>query len=310
MRALDLRAVEEAQHRSRRAPRRADSSAEIGNHPSQSRARRTRFACHTRARRESVESSSSVETPRRIWEKVRYASDTMKNEVHARRSRVIKESAALGCVVERPAERVHDFARSVQREIDLPDFLETDSKVLRVRVRPQRETLLETTPEVAAQPSASTTQRARSSWPGWKAGLCEPSRATPKSPVTTPATRPSSIKRSTTTNPGSTLIPTPRPAPRARRKDRRGSRCGCRGCARGAARAARHREPGRRASQPVEPLPSQPVLQAADCARRSIQEPPRGRAARRRRPKRCVRRLQRLSRRRKRKARGFQCGQS
>ena len=70
-------------------------------------------------------------------------------DVHARVRGVVDEPAAIGCRVERPAERVHDLARAMLRGVDLPDLLEADPVVLRIGVRTQVEACFQPPAEVA-----------------------------------------------------------------------------------------------------------------------------------------------------------------
>src|SRR5262249_39629537 len=72
--------------------------------------------------------------------------------VNARLGSVVEKAATLGCIVERPAERVHDFARPVQSRIDLPDLLEAQTEMRRIHSGAQRGTLLEAPAERAAAP--------------------------------------------------------------------------------------------------------------------------------------------------------------
>ena len=63
--------------------------------------------------------------------------------------RVIKKSTALGVIVERPTGRVHDQPCIVFVCIDLPDFLEANAVVLRVRILSQIKTLHQLLPKIA-----------------------------------------------------------------------------------------------------------------------------------------------------------------
>src|SRR6476619_922073 len=88
----------------------------------------------------------------RIEMRIRVTKRDHETGVNARLGRVVEKAAALGRVVERPTERVHDFTRPVQRWIDLPDLLEAEPKMRRIRIGAQREMLLET---AADKPAAT-----------------------------------------------------------------------------------------------------------------------------------------------------------
>src|SRR5690606_16542720 len=64
--------------------------------------------------------------------------------------RVIQETAAVGIVGQRPADRVQHLARTMPGRIDLPQLLEAEAVVLRVAKGPQVEAPLERTRELAA----------------------------------------------------------------------------------------------------------------------------------------------------------------
>src|SRR5213075_2785637 len=127
VRALDLRAVQESrlaadEHAARHDELRQRLQAALAD---RARAVRDPLAAREHAANAGVR-LTALELGERIEMWIPVAERDDEAEIHARLGRVIETSAALGRVVGRPAERVHDLARPVQLGIDLPDLLEAD----------------------------------------------------------------------------------------------------------------------------------------------------------------------------------------
>ena len=70
-------------------------------------------------------------------------------EIYLVVGRVVEKSTALRVLIQRPPQCVHDEPCIVLVRIDLPDFLEADAVVLRIRLGPEVEFVHELLTEVA-----------------------------------------------------------------------------------------------------------------------------------------------------------------
>ena len=146
---------------------------------------------------------------------------------------VIQERAAVGLRIERPALAVDDEALVVLVRRDLPQFLDADAVVLRIDAVAQVELLHQLLRERPAAAFGEQRVLRVQLHAGLVArALCEPSRATPMSPVATPLTAPcSSYSTSAAAKPAIDLhaqrLGLLRRASGTRCPD---SRCSCRDC--------------------------------------------------------------------------------
>ena len=85
------------------------------------------------------------------WRQVRVAVVQRQDdaEKHLRPGRVVEKPAALRVLIQRPPQRVHDEPCIVLVRIDLPDFLEADAVMLRIRAGPEVEPVHELLTEAA-----------------------------------------------------------------------------------------------------------------------------------------------------------------